>query len=97
MSISKIDCFTHIVPKNYLESLKTKVGTKSIVETVGGEVKSIESTRAIFDLDERFRIMDKYEGLLQIITSTGPPLDGMDPLIVYLKRRFGMKLKVLQT
>ena len=75
MSVSRIDCFTHVVPKKYWDLLKARVGDKNLTETLGGEIKSIESTRTLLDLDERFRIMDKYEGLAQVITPTGPPLD----------------------
>lgn len=75
MSITRIDCYTHIMPKSYWESLKQRVGNKALVDLLGGEIKAIESTRTLLDLDERFRVMDKYEGVAQIITPTGPPLD----------------------
>jgi predicted TIM-barrel fold metal-dependent hydrolase len=75
MTITKIDCYTHIVPKTYWAALRARIGEKRLVETVGGELKSIESTRTLLDLDERLRIMDKYEGLAQILVPTGPPLD----------------------
>jgi len=74
-SIPKIDCFTHVVPKNYWDLLKETVGEKNLTEIVGGEIRSVESTRSLLDLGERFRIMDKYEGLMQVITPSGPPLD----------------------
>jgi predicted TIM-barrel fold metal-dependent hydrolase len=75
MSVPKIDCYTHIVPPKYWDALQGKVGYETLIEIVGGELRSIEATRTLLDLDERFRIMDKYEGLMQVITPTGPPLD----------------------
>jgi predicted TIM-barrel fold metal-dependent hydrolase len=53
----KIDFFTHFVPEKYRNSL-AKIGQQS---SHGGPP-------TLSDLDQRFRIMDKYEGLRQVLT-----------------------------
>lgn len=75
MSTTKIDCYTHILPRKYWSALKKRVGIKRLVDLLDGEINATEATRTLLDLDERFRIMDKYKGLCQILTPTGPPLD----------------------
>ena len=75
MSITKIDCYTHILPQKYWSALKERVGLKVLTDLLDGEINATEATRTLLDLDERFRIMDRYEGLSQILTPTGPPLD----------------------
>jgi aminocarboxymuconate-semialdehyde decarboxylase len=71
----KIDCYAHVLPKEYWSALQDRVGTKRLIDLLDGEINATEATRTLLDLDERFRIMDKYEGLSQILTPTGPPLD----------------------
>ena len=71
----KIDCYTHILPKSYWSALNERVGQARLVDLLDGEIKATELTKTLLDIDERFRIMDRYEGLRQIITPTGPPLD----------------------
>jgi predicted TIM-barrel fold metal-dependent hydrolase len=70
----KIDVFPHIIPIKYKEALyKTTMAN-------GGshgrrEVDKIETIPSLFDLDVRFRIMDKYEGLLQVLTIGAPGVE----------------------
>jgi predicted TIM-barrel fold metal-dependent hydrolase len=67
----KIDIYSHILPKRYKEALfKTAKDGFYIQETV-------ESTPPLFDLEERFRLMDKYEGLVQILTLGAPPVEAV--------------------
>jgi predicted TIM-barrel fold metal-dependent hydrolase len=75
MTCKMIDCYTHVLPKKYWSALQRDVGTQHLVNLLDGEINATEATRTLFDLDERFRIMDKHEGLCQILTPTGPPLD----------------------
>ena len=58
----KIDIFTHVVPSGFKEALnKLSLSPPYYVEC----------TRSLFDLDLRFRIMDKYDGYVQVITVAG--------------------------
>ena len=66
---SKIDIFTHIMPVRYREKLlKIAPPGLDIITNVG-------STPTLFDLDQRFRIMDKFDGLRQVLTLSAPPVE----------------------
>jgi uncharacterized protein len=66
---SKIDIFTHIMPVRYREELlKIAPPGLDIITNVG-------STPTLFDLDQRFRIMDKFDGLRQVLTLSAPPVE----------------------
>ena len=67
--VSKIDIFTHIMPIQYKEKLfKIAPPELDILKNVG-------STPTMFDLDQRFRIMDKFDGLMQVLTLSAPPIE----------------------
>ena len=64
----KIDAFCHILPLKYKQALDKKAS----------QCFYLEANRlrpALFDLDIRFRVMDKYEGLRQVLTLGVPPLE----------------------
>ena len=64
----KIDIFAHILPEKYKEALDKELGT--------GHYKMVHKTMAtMLDLDYRFRIMDKFEGLLHVLSIAGPPIE----------------------
>ncbi len=64
----KIDIFTHIFPAKYKEAIDKEMGP--------GHYKSVHDTMAtLYDLDYRFRLMDKFEGLMHILTIGGPPVE----------------------
>ena len=58
----KIDIFAHILPSKYLEAVK---GLSLI------NPDYINCTRTLSDLDARFRIMDKYDEYVQVLTIPG--------------------------
>jgi len=60
-----IDIFCHIVPPKYKVALDKTIGQVDMVDTLP----------TIYDMDERFRIMDKTEGLMQVLTTSLPPLE----------------------
>jgi uncharacterized protein len=63
----KIDAYSHIVPPKYKEVL---------AKLAPGEYeRKVANTRSLYDLDYRFRIMDAYEPLRQVITLAWPPLE----------------------
>ena len=63
----KIDVFSHILPKKYLETYSSK--NKQILESVEAR------TRPVTDLDVRRRLMDRYPDVLQVLTIANPPLE----------------------
>jgi len=65
----KIDIFWHILPKKYKDTLLKKARPSFYVED------TIKGYPALFDLDIRFRAMDKYEGLRQVVSIGVPPVE----------------------
>lgn len=63
----KIDAYSHITPPKYREFL-AKVAPQDCAYKV-------DSVPPLYDMDHRFRIMDRYEGLVQVITPAWPPLE----------------------
>lgn len=64
----KIDVYSHIAPLHYKEAL-TKVASGNL------SLQFIDTTPPLYDLEHRFRIMDKYEGLVQVLTLAAPPVE----------------------
>ena len=68
----KIDIFTHIIPPKYKEALLKKADQRFYSENWD---KVIEATPALSDLDNRFRVLEKYDGLSQVLTLASPALE----------------------
>ena len=65
----RIDAYTHIVPPKYKELLH---------KVCPGECDTkITPFPALWDLDERFRIMDRYGELMQVISLGWPPIEAI--------------------
>ena len=64
----KIDIYPHILPARYKEALCQKA-TSHLKET-------IEAIPTLFDLDMRFRILDKYD-CVQVLTLGLPPIEAI--------------------
>ena len=64
----KIDVFTHIMPTKYKETLYNMAASRYLKNV-------IDHLPALYNLEQRFRIMDKYEGLKQVLTLSLPPLE----------------------
>ena len=65
----KIDIFAHIVTPKYKEGLHKKMPAGA------WPLKLMEGYPTLFDLDARFRVMDKYEGLVQVICTGAPAVE----------------------
>jgi predicted TIM-barrel fold metal-dependent hydrolase len=71
-----IDAYTHILPKRYQEGLEKKVKNRD---------RSLNSARyalmipSLVDLDARFRVMDAFEGYIQVISVASPPIYSIAP------------------
>lgn len=69
--MAKIDIFTHVLPKKYLNALQKAVPPGfPYTELINGPT-------ALWDLDKRFKIMDKYEDVTQVLTYAVPPLEAI--------------------
>ncbi len=64
----KIDISPHILPPKYREGLSKKLAP----EVFKPYQLMVEPFPTLTDLDNRFRLMDKYEGLVQVLTLTLP-------------------------
>lgn len=77
MISSKIDIFCHILPAKYRQALYKKAQRGLYLEADDDLESHHNSTPALFDLDLRFRIMDQYEGVRQVLTIAAPPLEAV--------------------
>lgn len=66
----KIDIYPHIMPRRYRDELEKRAG--------GNYFQAVtEGTPTLWDLDTRFRIMDKYDGLVQVLTLASPAVESV--------------------
>ncbi|OGO36590.1 MAG: hypothetical protein A2147_09050 [Chloroflexi bacterium RBG_16_57_8] len=68
----KIDAFAHIIPPKYKEALYKRADHRF---RDGKWDRVIDGTPALFDLDNRLRVIEKYEGLSQVLTVASPALE----------------------
>ncbi len=68
----KVDIFNHILPKKYKDGLD-KAAPNYEQKPVNDRLPTL------WDMDHRFRIMDKYEGLVHVLTLSRPPIEEVVP------------------
>lgn len=64
----KIDAFTHILPRNYKDRLLSILPSDSYWHR-------IKDNPSLYDLEHRFKMMDRFEGLTQVLTLHSPPVE----------------------
>ena len=69
----KIDIFNHIFPKSFYDRML------SIAPNAKDINKRVRNIPCIVDLDERFRIMDRFKDYVQIICLPNPPIEALGP------------------
>ncbi|HME42884.1 MAG TPA: amidohydrolase family protein [Syntrophorhabdales bacterium] len=69
----KIDAFNHIIPPKYKEILRKKLPASNY------GIKLVDAFPALYDLDIRFRTMDKHEDYVQVINLGVPTLEDAAP------------------
>jgi aminocarboxymuconate-semialdehyde decarboxylase len=67
----KIDIFCHVTPPRYLKAFQKKVSPE-IADSL--PTKGIPT---LLDLEARFRVMDHYGGMVQVLTLTNPPVESV--------------------
>jgi hypothetical protein len=67
----KLDIFNHIAPKGYWDRM-LEVVPKAKATDMHKRVREIP---CMVDLDERFRIMDKFGDYAQVICLPNPPIE----------------------
>lgn len=69
----KIDIYPHILPRKYKEAFQ-KINQSEIFMMMHNIIPTL------YDLDHRFRIMDDYDDLVQVLTLSAPPVENFaDP------------------
>ena len=68
----KIDVFSHVLPPRYLEERNSRC-------SFGGSQygRYYQANPALTDLDVRFRVMDRYPEVLQVLTIAGPNVESV--------------------
>src|SRR5690606_13200230 len=67
--MKKIDIFNHIWPARFYDRLRDVTGTMTDI------TRRSEAVPMMTDLDERFRIMDRFDDYSQILSLASPPLE----------------------
>lgn len=73
----KIDIFCHIMPPRYREALYRKTESGLHLGAYDNLRAFHNANPALFDLELRLSIMDRYEGLRQVLTMTPPPVEAV--------------------
>jgi predicted TIM-barrel fold metal-dependent hydrolase len=69
----KIDIFTHILPKRYNEKMLE-------IDPQGKDIdKRVRAAIGIIDVEERFRVMDRFGEYAQILSLVTPPVESYGP------------------
>ena len=71
----KIDAFTHIIPRAYLDRLLAL----EVNEQTANRRKRASTIPTLVDLDERFRQMDEFGDYRQIVNMAGAPVHDLGP------------------
>lgn len=67
--MKKIDIFNHLFPKSFFDKM---IEVAPNQKDIGKRVRSVP---VIVDLEKRFRVMDQFEGYVQVICLPNPPLE----------------------
>src|SRR4051794_36057306 len=83
-AVPKLDAWSHAIPKPYLERLNALPagGPHTAVSTL------VQSTPSLFDMDQRFRTMDRFGTYSQVLT----PLPGLHLTMALGNRRVADEL-----
>jgi len=65
----KIDIYSHVLPEKFKEAF-LRSGTLAATRK-----ERIDALPTLYDMDQRFRLMDKYEGYVQVLTLNYPPVE----------------------
>ncbi len=68
----KIDAFPHILPKRYFDRMSAVVsGPAAYMQ------KRVAAIPSLYDLETRFRVMDRFEDYVQVLTLASPPIEAL--------------------
>ena len=69
MTTTKIDVFPHIMPRKFFDRMLAIAPRGLTLQ------KRMSGIPVLVDVEERFRIMDRYDGYVQVLTLSNPPLE----------------------
>jgi aminocarboxymuconate-semialdehyde decarboxylase len=69
--MTKLDIFNHIYPRKYFDRLL------EVLPNGGASVKLLYGVASLYDMDERFRLMDQFDDYAQVICMSGPPIESL--------------------
>jgi len=69
--VLKIDIFCHIFPPRYWEVMTEAVAGSAYMQ------KRVRGVRALHDLDHRFRLMERYDDYVQVLSLAAPPIEAL--------------------
>ena len=67
----KIDIFPHILPTKFMDAVNRITGDKHYNKQVN------EAIPTLYDLDIRFRVLDKFGDMVQVLTLGAPPIEAI--------------------
>ena len=67
----KIDVFPHILPKRFFDRMLAVAPPNLHLQ------KRMRGIPVLVDLEQRFRIMDRYDGYVQVLTLASPPIEAL--------------------
>ena len=65
----KIDVFPHIMPRRYFDRMLQVAPPGMALQ------KRMSGIPVLVDVEQRLRIMDRYEGYVQVLTLANPPIE----------------------
>jgi aminocarboxymuconate-semialdehyde decarboxylase len=71
-----IDAYTHILPKKYQTGLEKKISDR---DPNLNSVRYAKTIPTLVDLDARFRLMDEFDGYIQVVSIASPPIYSIAP------------------
>jgi predicted TIM-barrel fold metal-dependent hydrolase len=67
----KIDIFSHIAPRKFIDALAKRIGEKNVPEFLVPRPASKSTVDGRSNIDMRLALLDKFPGLTQVLTPTG--------------------------
>ena len=68
----RVDAYTHFIPTRFFKEVMSAGSHKDIG-------KRMRTVPMLVDHDERFRVMDRFEGYEQVLSISTPPIEAFAP------------------
>lgn len=71
-----VDVYTHILPAGYQSMLEKKITNRDMSLN---SARYAQTVPTLVDLEARFRLMDRFEGYIQVVSVASPPIYSIAP------------------